>query len=286
LDVIHDPTGVVPFLFGAGGSKIVVTLHDVLPWSFPGTSTRIEKIIYRQWLPRTIPKAHAVITASERSRTDILRFLPVSPDRLHVIHHGISPGFHPLPVSSVRNFLIEAFDLSSPFILYAGTMAPRKNIPRLAEAFSRLAEEFPHLRLVLAGPRTEKTTSANLLPADRILRLGPVSDLELSFLYNGCELFVFPSLYEGFGLPPLEAMACGTPVVCSNASSLPEVVGDAALMVDPVDIEGLADAMRKVLTDSALRAEMQKKGLIHARTFSWERNAMETMELYRKVVYH
>ncbi len=291
LDVIHDPTGVSPFFFGAGRSKIVVTLHDVFPWSFPGTSTLIEKIIYRLWLPRTIQKAHAVITASEQSRKDILHFLPVAPGRMHVIPHGISHCFHPLPASETKARLVEAFDLSSPFILSAGTTAPRKNIPRLVEAFTRLAKEFPQLRLVLVGPSSGKTTIANPLSAggrlsDRIVRTGPVSDSDLAALYNGCELFVFPSLYEGFGLPPLEAMACGTPVVCSNTSSLPEVVGDAALFVQPLDTRGLADAIREVLTNGKLRSGMREKGLIQAKKFSWERNAMETLELYRKVVYH
>jgi glycosyltransferase involved in cell wall biosynthesis len=291
LDVIHDPNGVAPFLFGAGHSKIVVTLHDVFPWSYPGTSTMMENLIYRQWLPRTIRQAQAVITASEQSRTDILRFLPVSPLRLHVLPQGSAVCFQPLPGPEVKDCLIERFNLTAPYILYTGAMGPRKNIGRLQDAFARLAKEYPRLRLVLAGPHTASRLPAPSLRAggqstNRVIFTGPVTDSDLAVLYNGCELFVFPSLYEGFGLPPLEAMACGAPVVCSNASSLPEVVGDAAWMVDPVDTEGLADAMRRMIADAELRAEMRKKGLRQARKFSWERNAAETMEVYRKVVYH
>jgi glycosyltransferase involved in cell wall biosynthesis len=291
LDVIHDPIGVAPFLFGAGRAKMVVTLHDVFPWSYPGASTLLENIIYRHWLPRTIGRAHSVITASEQSRKDILRFLPISPARLSVLPYGVAACFHPLPAPDARDCLIHRFDVSFPFILYAGPTAPRKNVARLVEAFARLAEEFPLIRLILAGSQTGKTTSMDPFSAggrlsDRILRIGPVSDSDLAALYNRCDLFVFPSLYEGFGLPPLEAMACGAPVVCSYAASLPEVVGDAARLVDPADTRALTDAMREVLAHPELRAEMQKKGLLQARKFSWERNALETMEVYRKVVYH
>jgi glycosyltransferase involved in cell wall biosynthesis len=291
LDVIHDPIGVAPFLFSAGRAKMVVTLHDVFPWSFPGTSTLSENIIYRQWLPQTIRRVHAVITPSEHSRRDILRFLPIPPARLYVLYEGIAGCFHPLPAPEVKDRLIERFRLSAPYLLAMGATTPRKNIRRLEEAFFRIAEEFPRARLVITGPPAgKKNLAGSHIPdaklSGRILRVGSVSDSDLAALFNGCELFVFPSLYEGFGLPPLEAMACGAPVVCSNSSSLPEVVGGAALMVDPVEIGGLADAMRKMLSDAGLRTEMQKKGLLQARQFSWERNALETMAVYRKVVYH
>lgn len=233
----------------------------------------------------------ALITPSNHSRTEISTHLPVSVDRIHVLPYGISAGFHLLPVEAVKSHLVRQFGLSSPYVLYTGALSTRKNIGRLLMAFSSLKGWIPDLRLVLVGQRTGKKA-----PVESILRqeglsgsvmlTGSVSNSDLAALYNGCELFVFPSLYEGFGLPPLEAMACGAPVVCSNTSSLPEVVGDAALMVNPIDTQALADAMREVLTHAELRAEMRRKGLLRARRFSWKRNAEETMEVYRKVVYH
>jgi len=290
LDIIHDPIGVAPFLFGAGRAKTIITVHDVLPWSYPGTSALLNIIIYRLWLPRMIRDVRAVITASDQSRADILRFLPVSPDRLHVLSYGIAACFHPLPPSDVGHYLAQRFGIISPYILCVGGMAPRKNIARLLEAFFTLEGEFPLLRLVLVGRTSGKKKQGGSMfmggkMSDRILRTGPVSDSDLALLYNGCNLFVFPSLYEGFGLPPLEAMACGAPVVCSNASSLPEVVGDAALLVNPLETQALADAIRKVLANVGLRAEMRAKGLLQAQKFSWKRNAEQTMEIYRKVVY-
>jgi glycosyltransferase involved in cell wall biosynthesis len=291
LDVIHDPIGVAPFLFGAGRAKTVVTLHDVFSWSHPGTSTLLEDLIYRRWLPRTISRTRAVITASEQSQADILRFLPVDPARLTVLPYGLAAFFHQLPPSQVTERLREKYGLSAPFILYAGTAGPRKNVERLVRAFACVAETFPQHRLVLAGPRTAKQTSAvsDWIPEKlslRVLTTGPVSDSDLALLYNGCALFVFPSLYEGFGLPPLEAMACGAPVICSKTSSLPEVVGGAARLVDPLDIRAIADAMRELLGNPSRREEMRKKGLEQSKAFTWELNAAGTMEVYRKVVYH
>jgi glycosyltransferase involved in cell wall biosynthesis len=191
----------------------------------------------------------------------------------------------------VKERLKKRFDLSSPYLLFTGRLSPRKNIDRLFKAFVSLAAEDPSLRLVLAGPFTGQRPRIEFHPAatdisGRIIYTGPVSDSDLAALYNGCRLFVFPSLYEGFGLPPLEAMACGAPVVCSNASSLPEVTGDAARLVDPLDVRGMTEAMREVTADARLRAEMREKGLRQSKKFSWERNAVETMEVYRKVVYH
>jgi glycosyltransferase involved in cell wall biosynthesis len=291
LDVIHDPTGVAPFLFGTGRTKIVLTLHDVFPWSFPGTNTLAENFIYQAWLPAMIGRVNAILTPSARSREDIHRYFPIPFNRIHTIPEGIARCFHPLPARDVKQHLQERFRLSSPFILFAGMIAPRKNIHRLVEAFLPLLNEFPQYCLVLAGTRAGNRYADQIFQragkrSDHILVTGPISDSDLAALYNGCSIFVFPSLYEGFGLPPLEAMACGAPVVCSNASSLPEVVGDAARLIDPLDVNGLTDAMREVLSDTRLRLEMREKGLLRARKFSWERNALETMEVYRKVVYH
>ncbi len=289
LDIVHDPTGVIPFLFGAKGAGTVVTVHDVFAWSCRGTSTLLDTLIYRHWLPRIIHKVGAVITVSHHSQNDIQRYLQVAISRLRVIPYGVAPRFHPVPLDQARAHLLQRFGLSRRYLLYVGALTVRKNIGRALEAFALLHDSFPNLCFVLAGPRTWKQTPVEAIVrrlgiGDRIYLTGPLTDADLPALYSGADLFVFPSLYEGFGLPPLEAMACGTPVVCSSAASLPEVVGDAAVMVDPHDVEGLAEAMYRVLTDADLREELRARGLERARQFTWERTARETVAVYREVL--
>jgi glycosyltransferase involved in cell wall biosynthesis len=288
LDIIHDPTGITPFLFGAADARTVVTVHDVFPWSCPGTSTLLDTLIYRHWLPHLLPRVRAVITVSQHSLRDIQHYLGLLPQRLHVIPYGISARFHPLPPDVVEVHLRKRLGLSKPYILYVGALTIRKNVESALQAFALLENRFSHLCFVLAGPRTWKKTAVEdtiqrLGITDRVILPGPLTDTDLPALYSGADLFVFPSLYEGFGLPPLEAMACGIPVVCSNAASLPEVVGDAAVTVDPYDVEGLAEAMHRVLTDADLREELREKGLERAKQFTWERTARETVAVYREV---
>ncbi len=287
LDVIHDPTGITPFLFGTDGARAVVTVHDVFAWSFPGTSSLLDTLIYRYWLPHHLPRTDAVITVSHRSALDIQQYLGLSARSLRIVPYGVDGRFHPLPDGQVRPYLRERFGLSDPYVLYVGALTIRKNVERALEAFAAIVRHLPSLRFVLVGPRAWKQTPVEAIVrrleiADKVIATGPLGDADLPAIYSGAALFLFPSLYEGFGLPPLEAMACGTPVVCSNTSSLPEVVGDAAIMVDPYDVEGLAEAMALVLADTDLQAELRTKGLERAGQFTWERTARETVAVYRE----
>jgi glycosyltransferase involved in cell wall biosynthesis len=290
LDIVHDPTGVAPFMFGTGRARTVVTIHDVFPWSIPGYSSILDTLIYRHWLPRILgSRKIEIITVSDQSRQDIMQYLGVNGGQLHIIPYGIGPQFRQLPPDSVRVHLAARFGISWPYILYVGALTQRKNIARAMQAFARIVNSFPALHFVLAGPQTWKQTPVESLVEslnirNRVFLTGPLTDLDLPILYNGAELFIFPSLYEGFGLPPLEAMACGTPVVTSNISSLPEVTGEAALLVDPLDVQGIAQAMRRVLEDPALAAEMRQKGLAQAARFTWERTTRETLAVYKKVL--
>jgi len=289
LDVVHDPTGVSPFLFGAGGAKIVVTVHDVFAWSCPGNSSVLDVLIYHYWLPHILTKVDAIITVSEQSRKDIQRYLSVPSDRILLIPNGVARRFHLLPPDLVKEHLKKRFGLSKPYVLFVGTITVRKNIERALEAFAVLRERFPELLFVLAGPRTWKQT-----PIERILKrhnlhnrvhlTGPVADIDLTALYNGAELFVFPSLYEGFGFPPLEAMACGTPVIASSISAIPEVTRDAALQVDPYNVEELAGAIQRVLDNPELAQDLRERGLDRAAEFTWEKTARQTIAVYEKVL--
>jgi glycosyltransferase involved in cell wall biosynthesis len=290
LDLVHDPTGALPFLFGTAHAHSIVTIHDVFVWSCPGNSSLLDTIIYRYWLPPLLSSGRqTVITDSDQSRRDIEKYLSVPASRLQVIPCGIGAQFRPLPPDSVRAELRIRFGISWPYILFVGSLTQRKNIARSLQAFAQLAPSFPDLRFVIAGPRSWKGTPVESLVAElglheRVFLTGPVTDSDLPLLYNGARVFVFPSLYEGFGLPPLEAMACGVPVVTSNVSSLPEVVGEAALLVDPLDVDAIASAMLRLLSDPILAADLHQKGVDQAARFTWEHTSRETLSVYQKVL--
>lgn len=290
LDILHDPTGVTPFACGAGPAHPVVTIHDVFPWSCPGNSSRLDDLIYRFWLPRILPgeKQH-IITVSQHSRQDIQTYLGVNGERISVIPCGIGSQFKPLEPGFVESYLKNRFQISWPYVLFVGALTMRKNISRALQAFARVAPIFPDLHFVIAGPHSWKQAPVERMAdrlqiGDRITLTGPVTDVDLPVLYNGAKLFVFPSLYEGFGLPPLEAMACGTPVVTSNVSSLPEVTGEAAILVDPGDESAIARAICQVLQDPALAADMKVRGVSQAAQFTWERTARATLAVYQNAL--
>ena len=286
LDVVHDPTGAMPLLLA--GPPRVTTIHDAIPYVYPQTSTRLDWLIYHRWLPLAVRRADAVITDSEQSRKDIMAHLPVAPHHVVTVPLAADRRFRPMDLAEVEPVLGE-YGLQRPYILYVGALESRKNLPRLLEAYALLRAGSPQWRLVIVGARKWKFSPI----FDAVQRLGLeahvdftgyVADEHLPALYSGADLFVFPSLYEGFGLPVLEAMACGAPVVTSNTSSLPEVAGDAALLVDPSDVDQIADAMRLVLTQPALAAALRVRGLARAARFTWERTARETIAVYERVV--
>lgn len=285
IDVFHDPTGVTPIAFGVGRAQAISTIHDVIPWSFPGVSTRLDNWIYRTWLPRVLPHIHRVITMSDHSRSEIIRYLQIDERMVHVIPNGVSPEMSPVTLTvSIR----QRYQLPESYILYLGSVEERKNLRRVLQVYALLKQRGVTQGLVLAGPLLRKYTAILQMLQDLGLEqnvriTGFVAEEDLPALYSGADLFVFPSLYEGFGLPVLEAMACGTPVVTSCVSSLPEVGGDAAIYVDPLNVEGMAAEIQSLLNDSARRATLRDKGLQRAQQFSWERVAQETLKVYETV---
>jgi glycosyltransferase involved in cell wall biosynthesis len=229
-----------------------------------------------------------VITDSQASKADIVRFLRVPPQKVHVVSEGVAQAFRPTSAHKVER-IRGRYRLPHEYILFVGSVEKRKNLVGLLHAYAKLTASGRHSPLVVAGsanrryPELSKVLQELDLEQDAIFA-GYMPERDLPALYSGATLFVFPSLYEGFGLPPLEAMACGTPVVCSNAASLPEVVGDAALMTDPTDVEGLAAAMFRVLTQPDLAADLRQRGLARAAQFTWERTAHDTLAVYEKVL--
>lgn len=286
LALVHDPTGAMPLFLTP--TRRVGTIHDVIPYIFPETSTRLDWLIYRCWLPLAVRRLDAIITDSEQSKRDIVRYLPVAEEKVTVIPCAANRHYRPLTSREIQAALSK-YDIHFPYILYVGSIAARKNLPRVLAAYAQVRRRSDKWRMVIVGARKWKSspvyeTVQRLGLADVVHFTGFVEEVDLPALYNGADLFVFPSLYEGFGLPVLEAMACGTPVVTANRSSLPEVAGDAALLVDPEDVEAIAAAMQRLLSDPALAADLRQRGLERAAQFTWERTARETVAVYEQVL--
>ena len=278
FDVIHDLSQISPFIFNFSSSK-VLTIHDLSPILFPETYGKIHVFLQKYILPKTLKNVDKVIAVSENTKKDIVKYLGFPEESIEVVYNGVDERFKPLSHDSCL------YDFS-PYILFVGTLEPRKNVTTLLKAFYILKKrkEVMH-KLVIAGGKGWKNkevyeTVRRLNLSNSVKFLGYVPEEELPKLYSGADLFVYPSLYEGFGLPLLEAMACGCPVITSNVSSLPEVVGDAGILVDPLDVNGLADMMYKVLNNEDVREKMVKKGSKRAKMFSWERCAEETLRVY------
>lgn len=286
LDLVHDPTGVMPLMLTGAGR--VATIHDVIPYVHPAASTWLDWLIYHAWLPLAVRRLDRVITDSQQSRADILRYLPIRPERLAVVSAGVSPSYRPLDQAQCEPVLARN-GIAYRYILYVGAVESRKNLVRLLEAYARLLAWSQNWRLVVVGARHWRASAVaeavhRLGLEEKVLFTGYVAEGDLPALYSGADLFVFPSLYEGFGLPVLEAMACGAPVITSNVSSLPEVAGDAALLVDPLNSEAITAAMQQVLADGDLRADLRVQGLKRAAGFNWQRTAEETIAVYQQVL--
>jgi glycosyltransferase involved in cell wall biosynthesis len=266
----------------------VVTIHDLAYYVHPERCPWLRRQYWYAMTRRTVELADAVITDSQASRRDIEHFFPSLQGRIHVILNAAHRRFRPLDLPREQTHL-PALGVDFPYLLYVGTLEPGKNVERIIRAFDSIAGAFPRHHLLIAGDcgwlyEGILAAASTARARDRIHIMGHQPDDVVVELMNFCEVFVFPSLYEGFGLPPLEAMACGAPVITSNASSLPEVVGDAALLVDPLSIEEIAAAMHRVLGDAALRHELREKGLARAGQFSWKNAAKETLSVYKSVL--
>jgi len=284
-DVAHFTNGMVPI-----GSPVttIVTVHDMSLRLYPQCHPVRRLMLNRPLMHVAIQKASAIVTVSHSTRRDLLRLHGVSPDRVSVVHEAASPVFRPIADRAYLDVIKSRYGLPDRFILYVGTIEPRKNLGRLMEAFAAARKAgIPH-HLVCVGPYG--WSSSDL--AGRIDRLGirdavhftgyvPFDDLPA--IYNLGDFFVFPSLYEGFGLPVVEAMASGTAVLTSNSSSLGEIAGDAAETIDPTNTEAMIDAIRRLATDAALRRDRSERGLARSKSFSWRQTAREMLAVYHRL---
>lgn len=282
VDIVHFTDYVAPPLKKA---RSVITIQDLSFLLYPQLHTRQNRLKLQILVPSMVRRANLIIVPSESTRKDLTRLLHIPENKVVVLPHGIDEQFRPASKEAVTS-VNKKYNTGGRFILALGTIEPRKNIGRLIEAYALLHSwQIPH-RLVIAGRRgwLQDDLEAMRIPkglAENIIIPGFIPEEDMVALYTAASVLAYPSIYEGFGLPPLEAMACGTPVICSNSSSLPEVVGDAAVQVDPSDSQALAHALREMLEDEVLRASFQEKGLARARLFSWDETARKTIDAYQ-----
>jgi glycosyltransferase involved in cell wall biosynthesis len=284
LDVLHSPDFIPPH---RPSCKSVITVHDLAFVLYPHFLTK-ESARYYGHIDQAVLWTDQIIAVSESTKRDTIQHLGVPEDKITVVHEAANPVFQPLDQDAAQAHVRQRFGVDGPFILFVSTIEPRKNVPTLLRAVWQLMECYKEdVKLVLAGGKGwlfEDVFAVidELKLEDRVHLVGRVSSEDLNYLYNAAEMLAHPAFYEGFGLPPLEAMACGLPTIVSNVSSLPEVVGDAGFLVDPHDPDELTVAMWRLLNDSKLRQELSEKGKRQAARFSWERAARETLDIYRK----
>ena len=290
VDVFHAPHYVLPVLTSCPS---VVTIHDCIHLMFPQYLPNRAAYGYaRASIWSAARRSSRILTVSESSKRDILRFFDVPPEKITVIYNAIDDRFREEPSEDEMRRVEERYQLEGDFVLYAGNVKPHKNLERLIEAFHLVRQSgLDAVKLVVIGDEVSKYAelrrAVHRYNLHKYVRfLGYMPDKTLAVLYRLAAVFVFPSLYEGFGLPPLEAMASGAPVVTSNVSSLPEVAADAAILVDPYDPSSIAQGIRQVLTDPELRQQLRARGLRRASEFSWERSVRRVREIYAEVGGH
>ena len=286
LDLLHSPDFIPPL---GGWYRSVVTIHDLTFLHYPDFLTPDSRRYYNGQIRAAVARADHILTDSEATRQDVIGLLHAPPEKVTTVLLAVSQHFRPAPKEAVDQ-LIARYKLPRGYILFVGTFEPRKNLPGLLKAFSLLRSHLPDAPpLVLAGRRgwlyEEVYAQINALGlSEHVTWLEDVPYNDLPALYSAAGALCLPSFYEGFGLTPLEAMACGTPVVVSDRASLPEVVGDAGLLIDPDDPHCIADALQRVIVDTALAADLRQRGLVRAAIFNWRETARRTLAVYQTVL--
>lgn len=287
VDLLHVPSPWVPT---PSPVPLVATIHDVTPLLYPKSLGLSLRFRYKRQLADTLEDARRIITVSQISQSALTAYARVDPAKVQVIHNGVSEQFYPRTDATLLATVRHRYSLPERFAFWVGDFRPEKNLRFLIEGWSRLKSRMKDIPvLVLAGAQSGEFGAmrkevAKLGLEGTVLFPGFITDEDLPAVYSAATLFVFPSLYEGFGFPPLEAMACGTPCVVSNSSSLPEVTGPAALLFNPESLDNLEDCVIRLLTDSELYDHLREEGLRQSALFPWSKAAEETLEVYRRVL--
>ena len=289
IDLYHIPQNGMGFPF-SHNINVVVTIHDLIPYIMPETVGHSYLERFLKDIPNIISLSKGIITVSEYSKKDILRFFPKYPaDKIYVTPLAANINFKPLPISECRKYLQKNYDINDPYILYLGGFSSRKNVSGLIKAFCNISKDLKKThKLVLGGSlRDEGLLLKEFVHTsgldNLIIFTGYLDDKVLPILYNCCEAFVYPSLYEGFGLPPLEAMSCRKPVITSNVTSIPEVTLDSAILINPLNTDELAHSMLTLLNNEGLKEEFSEKGYKRSLQFSWRQTAIKTFDSYKRI---
>ncbi|TET83266.1 glycosyltransferase family 1 protein [candidate division TA06 bacterium] len=286
-DVVHFPE---PYPFRAHRAKIVVTVHDIAFERFPDLFTKEILNLYQKQMKMVTARADALITVSQTTKDDLIKIYGLDEDRIYVVQHGVEESFKSVKGSATLTEMRQKYNLPEEFVLHVGTIEPRKNQVRLIQAFQLMSERLPNgPSLVICGKKGWMCdevfdTARRSRLRGKILFTGYVGDHDLPYLYKLARAVAYPSLYEGFGLPVIEAMACGRPVLTSNRAAMAEVACDAALLVNPEDVEEIADGLYNLISDRELRKRLVVSGLRRASSFTWERAAKSTLAVYEKTV--
>ena len=282
IDVLHSPHYTRPLAQLPCAS--VVGIMDMTFFLIPQYHTRIKRVFFRSMIRASVRRAERFIAISESTKQDMQQCLGIEPDRIDVTPLAVSPAYRPDVDIASRESVRNKYDLPDRYVLFVGRLEPRKNLPRLLDAYDAARARVPNPpALVLAGARGWHSGDLDRRiggMTDRVRSLGFVPEEDLPALYSGADVFIYPSLYEGFGIPVLEALACGVPTITSNISSMPEVAGDAAELVDPQNTEAIANALQRLLTDRGLREELRRRSRLRAVAFSWDETARLTVESY------
>jgi glycosyltransferase involved in cell wall biosynthesis len=286
IDLLHSLAFVQPVVLPCAG---VITIYDLSFFLFPEGFQPWRRLYLKWGTGYSARRARRIIAISNSTKQDIVRLLRVPGGKVEVVPCGVEEDFRPVEDPDLLEDFRSKRGLARRMILFVGTIEPRKNLVTLLRSYALLRQQIQPPPLVIGGPKgwRHEEVFAQVQELDlqeHVIFPGYIPREELPLWYNAADLFAYPSLYEGFGLPPLEAMACGTPVVSSNSSSLPEVVGDAGVLVNPHGVEEMSEAMQRLLSDNTLRAEMATRGLAQARTFSWQRAAAETLQVYDRAM--
>jgi glycosyltransferase involved in cell wall biosynthesis len=286
VDLFHATDHLLPKMEGVPS---VFTLHDTAYLHFPRFYLPRNRAYLRVMMPRFLRRADQVIAVSEQTKRDALRFYGMDPGKVRVIPEGVDARFRPDVDPAVVADVRLRYRLPRRFVLNVGTIQPRKNLVTLLDAFDVARRHHPDVGLVVAGAKGWLYEEFFARIRERgltshVTLTGHVDDRDLPALFNAAEVFAYPSVYEGFGLPPLEALACGTPVLCSNASSLPEVVGEAGILIPPKDVDAWVHALDTILDDDGSRRELRRLGPERARAFTWDAAARRTLEVYRSAL--